>query len=303
MEIITREAKLTKPYELLFEELTRDIYHTWSVYDYFIRQSIRPKEKINVILRIDVDFGLHLCSKLASILKEKEINASFYFLTFPSRYYNIWRSDIPKIVSDMSFEVGLHTDHYYEQLISGRDATEGIKEDVKKLSKLVGKPIYGMVYHGHEAMKALGTLNWEIYKNTPPEELDLLYHDGLTSPYTKPGSNDFWEPNTDHPLLSDHMRGVVGAWRYCVSLPLRILRKVKVGESIHICIHPHNAFEWWENWDYSYGEEMPEKKDTLTDELINIYNVRLTRMIQYLKSYPRMRRILERVKKWRKSLT
>jgi len=227
-------------------------------------------------------------------LKEKDINASFYFLTFSSRYYDIWKSNIPKIVDDMGFEVGLHTDHYYEELISGKDAIEGIKWDVKRLSKLIGKSIQGMVYHGHKAIDALGKTNWEIYKNMPAEEFGLIYHDGLNSPYTKQGSDDFWRPNTDYPVLSDFM-GVVGAWKYCPSYPVKILRKVKVGQSINVCIHPHNAFRWWENWNYSYGEKIP-KKDTSVDELINLYKVRLAQLVRYLMDYSEAYRILKRMK-------
>lgn len=271
----------------MFEELGRNIYQTWTVYDYFIKARTLYLEgkKINVILRIDVDIGLHLCPKLASILKENGINASFYFLTFPQRYYNIWESEIPKKIADMGFEVGLHTDHYYEQLVFGKDAIEGIKEDVEKLRKLVGKPFYGMVYHGHKAINALGTTNWEVYKRIPPEEFDLVYHDGLNSPYTKPESENFWRPSTTHPILSDFYRGVVGGWNYYPRYPIEVLRKMKSGESINICIHPHNAFKWWMNWDYSYNERIPERT-TLLQKFIFLLKIK----------YPRFYRLLRHVR-------
>jgi hypothetical protein len=170
----------TKPYSVLFKELEKDRYQTHSVYEYFIEKK-RFKEKVNVVLRIDVDRGLHLCPKLASLLKEKGMNASFYFLTNPERYYNLWNNDIVKQVSDMGFEVGLHTDHYYEQLVFGNDALKGISEDVKRLSTLIGRPIKGMIYHGHNEINALNKKNWDIYKNLKPEVLGLEYHDGFTS--------------------------------------------------------------------------------------------------------------------------
>lgn len=292
---------LTKPYKLLFKELRKDAYRTWTVYDYFLKENTHPTDKINVILRIDVDFGLHLCPKLGSILKENGISASFYFLTFLNRYYDIWKSNIPRIISNMGFEVGLHTDHYYEQLISGKDALEGIRTDVYKLSKLIGKPIYGMVYHGHKAINALGTTNWEIYKYIPPEELGLVYHDGLNSPYTKPDSANFWRPNTDYPALSDYFMGVVGGWKYCPHYPIKFLRRMKPGESVNICIHPHNAFEWWKNWNYSYNEKMPERY-SLIDHLINFYKIGRGLMMQHLTSYPRIYNLLRRLKKWAKKL-
>lgn len=295
-----REVKLTKPYKLLFEELSKDIYHTWGVYDYFVNESMHPNDKrANVIMRIDVDFGLHLCPTLAIILKEKGINASFYFLTFPSRYYNIWKSDIPKIVSDMGFEVGLHSDHYYEQLMYGKDAIEGIKRDVKKISDLMGKPVYGMVYHGHKEINALGKTNWDVYKSSRPEDLGLIYHDGYLSPYTK-SESDVWRPNTDYPVLTDFME-VRGGWKYCPYYPIKTLRRVKRGESINICIHPHNAFEYWKNWDYSYNEKMPER-DSLIESLINFWKIKYVLMIEYLMNYPRIYYLLREVKKWTKKL-
>lgn len=279
--------RLTKPYRLLFGELRKDIYCTWSVYDYFVRtraekKYVAKKEKKNVILRIDVDFGFHLCVKLASLLKGAHINASFFFLTFPSRYYNLWKSDIPRLVSDMGFEVGLHTDHYYEQLVSGKDAIEGIKKDVERLSKLVGKPIYGMVYHGHKEINALGKTNWDVYKHLKSKDLGLVYHDGYDSPYTK-SESEGWRPNTDHPVLSDWL-SVVGAWKYCPYYPIKILGQVKTGESIHIVIHPHNAFKYWKNWDYSYGEKIP-KKESLIELLINFSRVRCSLAIRYLQAH------------------
>ena len=82
--------KLSKAYQCLFNELRDDRYLTWTVYEYFIERNASPHiDKVNVIVRIDVDDGLQLCDLLSSILRQKGINASFYFLTHPNRYYNI----------------------------------------------------------------------------------------------------------------------------------------------------------------------------------------------------------------------
>lgn len=290
--------KLTKPYELLFSELQKGIYRTWTVYDYFIIGKNIDPDKKHVILRVDVDYGLHLCPALALSLKERKINASFYFLTFPNRYYDIWKSDIPRIISDMGFEVGLHTDHYYEQLISAKDAIEGIREDVEKLSKQIGKPIRGMVWHGHITTNLYGLNNWGIYKDIPPEKLGLTYHDGVDSPYTKPGSDSLWNPNTTH-FLSDFI-GVVGGWNYYPAFPVKVLhKKVKTGDSINIGIHPHNAFNYWENWDYSYGERMPHRSHFLQEPLnyLRVWKM-ISRaiVVQHLKNYPRLYRLVKSLK-------
>jgi len=282
--------KLTKPYQLLFRELEKNIYCTYNVYDYIIKEDMPPEDKKNVIMKVDVDLGLHLSLELAFILKEKNINASFYFLTFPNRYYNIWKSDIPKIISNMGFEVGLHTDHYYEQIISGKDAIEGIKEDVKRLSNLIGKPIHGMVYHGHKEIDALGRTNWEIYKYSKPEDLGLFYHDGYNTPYTN--------NRTDY-SLSDFM-SVAGAWRYSPHYPIKTLRRMKAGESILIEIHPHNAFEYWKNWDYSYDEKMPERESSIIESLINFWKVKYME-VKY--DHPKIYSLLKEVKRWRKDLS
>jgi hypothetical protein len=275
------KIELTQPYKLLFEELSKDFYCKWNVFGFFIKEINHPKNQINVILRIDVDSGFHLCPCLATLLKEKGImNASFYFLTFTNRYYNIWESNIPKIIHEKGFEVGLHSDHYYEELISGKNALSGITHDVKKLSNVIGSPIKGMVYHGHPAIDAFNTTNWEAYKNVPPKELGLKYHDGLNSPYTNPLSTKIWRPNTIKPILSDYI-GVNGAWLYYPNYPLKILKKLTPGESIHIIIHPINAFKWWKNWDYSYGEVTP-KKVTLNQKLLALYKMRTPKVLQYI---------------------
>jgi len=273
---------LIKPYRLLFKELENNRYQTYCVYDYFIEKK-HSQDKVNVILRIDVDRGLHLSLKLASFLKEKGMNASFYFLTNPERYYDIWNNDIVKQISDMGFEVGLHTNHYYEQLVSGKDALKGISEDVKKLSALIGKPIKGMVYHGHNEINALNKKNWDIYKNLKPEVLGLIYHDGYTSSYLKPGHKD-WIPNTDH-RISDYL-GTPGGWSFFPSYPIKNLKKVKLGESVQIAMHPHNAFKWWKGWNDSFGEKKPSKKG-IRESLKSWWIVRRNYQV-----YPLIKRIL-----------
>ncbi len=284
-----------KPYKLLFKELERDKYVVKSVYEYFI-EGKSASDKVNAILRIDVDSGLHLSLWLAYVLHYYGFNGSFYFLTFPERYYNIWKSDVPKVVSDLGFEVGLHTDHYYQQLIFGDDALEGIRRDIKRLSKLISKPIYGMVYHGHKSIDELRTTNWEVYKYVSPEELGLKYHDGVYSPYTKPNSHDFWQPNTDH-FLSDFL-GVPGGWYYCAAYPIKVLRKAKPGESVHIVIHPLNVFsKWWIDWPDKYDEKMPESP-TLSKHLYNFFKVRYALGVKCLAKYPRIYHKLRRLKEW-----
>ncbi|MDA2935698.1 hypothetical protein MYX06_00555 [Patescibacteria group bacterium AH-259-L05] len=224
--------RIAKPYKLLFEELSKEKYQTYSVYEYFIKRNAQPKKnKVNVIVRIDVDEELDLCSKLSTHLKQKNIHGSFYFLTHPERYYNTWNSPIPKLVSSRGFEVGLHTDHYYEELALGENALKNIKKDVRRLSALIGKDIKGMVYHGHPAMDALGKINGDIYKDVPPKELGLLYHDFTI------GMGPQQDKRFNYYHILDHLV-VADGWRYFPSYPVRKLRRIKQGETAIIFMHP-----------------------------------------------------------------
>ena len=231
--------KMYPAYYNFFKELTKSKYETYSVYDYFFRKR-ESKKKVNVIIRVDVDWTMKGCVELAKFFKKKGINASFYFLTIPERHYNIWKTDIVKKVSDMGFEIGLHTDHFYDELTKGIDAKKQIKKDLNKMEKLIRKKIHGMVYHGTKEMNKLKRLNVEAYIDTKPEELGLDYHDGRTSIYSR-YKKMFWEPNTDY-NLSDFC-DIRAAWKNYGEFAIRKLKKVKQGESIHVTVHTINIFE------------------------------------------------------------
>lgn len=259
------EYRITPAYRRVFEELSdKRRYRTYSVYEFYVkRKKKRDRDKVNVVVRIDVDNSLHLCVPLAEELKKYGIHATFYFLTHPDRYYRIWDSDIPKIVKDMGFEVGLHSDHYFEELKFGVDGLKKLKEDIKKLSELIGEPIKGMTYHGHEEIDKMGVLNWDLYKFIDPKELGLSYHDGYTSVYIKPGACG-WEPDCDV-RISDFMGFPRSwGWNYYPDYPLRKLRSAKKGELVHIAFHVKNAFYYWENWTEKYGEKPIPSEDLIT---------------------------------------
>lgn len=235
---------MNNAYKKLFLEMQNKDYCTFNVYDYFFGNS-GVKYKKNIIIRVDVDFRLDLALRLAKKLKKLKINASFYFLTFPERYYeeDIWQSDIPKKISDMGFEVGLHTDHFYEELTHKKDSITGIKKDIRKLSKLINGKVHGMVYHGHKYINNLGFTNNKPYLNIKPKNLGLDYHDGFLSEYS---SKDYsktliWRPNLKS-HLSDFM-GFRGVWNYISYFPIKKLKKLEKGDSMHIVLHPINVFE------------------------------------------------------------
>lgn len=255
--------KITKAYERLFDELTDKKYLVRSVYEHYVEENGVPDpNKITVVLRIDVDRGFHLSWPLALQLKQRGLTASHYFLPHTKRYYDLWSSEIPSRIAALGQEVGLHYDHYYEQLAFGIDGLAAFKSDVGRLASLIGGPVHGAIYHGHTAINQLGVTNWELTKNLESSELGLSYHDGLKSCYIAPGASS-WRPKCDV-RMSDFM-GVSGAWgwNYFPNYPLNRLRKLgKPGKCIHIAFHTRNVFEYWNCWPDSYGEEVIAREPT-----------------------------------------
>lgn len=231
-------------------------YQTWTVYDFYIKnQGKADGDKVNVIVRIDVDSAFHLAPALASALAERDICASHYFLTHPDRYYKIWGSGIPKQVANIpGQEVGLHSDHYYEQLTRSIDAIAAIKKDIERLSHEASTPIKGMVYHGHPAINAKNVRNRDIYLDISPEEFNLSYHDGDMGPYTAPGTRLNWQPKCD--VRFSDFCGYPNSygWSYWPNRPLRVLQRMQPGQVLHLTFHTQNAFKYWINWDTSFGE-------------------------------------------------
>lgn len=247
------DLRLTRPFRLLLDELgNADRYETHRVHDYFVGGT-HDERKVNVIVRVDVDRGLCLVKPLAELLKARGVNASFYYLTNPTRYYDLWDSETPKRTAELGFEVGLHTDHFYEELTGQGPALERIRQDLARLSSLIGRDVRGMVYHGHDEINRLGQCNWQPYKLLPPEQLGLAYHDGLLSPYTEMKHLGGWAPATKY-SVSDYLV-VPGGIRYRPRHLVRALRAAKRGRSVHVVLHPLNVFENWEDaWTADGGE-------------------------------------------------
>ncbi len=248
MEIV----KLLKRYDRIFQELTNERYQVFTVYDYFITRKAIAKDKINVIIRFDVDYNIYFAYLAAQNLKEKNIEASFYFFA-STEQYNIWDNEFVKKISQMGFEVGIHSDHLSRQIQYGIDGISAIKEDVVKFASLIGKPPEGMVFHvGDDNIE-----NWHLYKYLEPESLGLKYHDGFTSNYHNTQFNYFYS-RSDY-LMSDYYFFSNG-WRLRPFMVRSKLRKVEKGASVHIVIHPTFMFKWWKMWKVEYGKKRPPKK-------------------------------------------
>jgi SAM-dependent methyltransferase len=244
--------RIEKRYDRLFQELAKDRYKSFTVFEYFILEKSISKKKVNVVLRIDVDCNLYFAYLTAKYLKEKNITASFYFLPFTEQY-NIWENQIVKEISLMGFEVGLHSDHYSRQIQSGIDGISAIKEDVAKFSTLIGKPPEGMVFHvGEDDVE-----NWHIYKYLKPQTFGLKYHDGFTSNYHHNAFNQFY-PHTDYSISDYYI--VPNGWKLRPFMPKAMLKRTREGETIHITIHPTNMFKWWKDWPMEYGKKKRPKE-------------------------------------------
>lgn len=237
----------------------RERYKTYTVHDFYVTGEGKPDpERVNVILRVDVDDCLHLAAPLAEEMQARGLKASYYFLTHPGRQYNIWGSGVPGKVRELGHEVGLHSDHYYEQIALGKDGLRELKSDILKLSDEAGEEIKGMVYHGHDEIERMGAINWDLYGELRPEELGLAYHDGPASCYTVPGYA-VWVPKCDC-NLSDFM-GITapGGWAYLPSWPIANLKRLQPGDVCHVTIHTGNAFHHRKDHDSRYGEPPPRK--------------------------------------------
>ena len=255
------------PYNLVylrvFEELSdKKRYATWNINEFYVRRGGQgDKNRVNVVVRIDVDSGLHLESELTDVLEEYGIHATHFYLTHPGRYYRIWGSGIPRYVAGKKGqEIGLHSDHYYEELTVGKPSISAIKEDVRRLSKEAGILVKGMAYHGHPGINALGVKNRDIYKSIDPSELGLAYHDGDMGPYADIRARTQWQPKCD--IRFSDFSGYPNSygWSYWPNRPLHILRSMKPGQVLHLTFHTKNAFKYWIRWTDRFGEETPLKE-------------------------------------------
>ena len=262
-KINSKYPPLTKAYEDFLDLISNRNYKVRTVYEHYVlNEGNSDPDSTIIILRVDVDFGFHLSEALASHLNSRGLRASHYFLTFPERYYNLWGSKIPSKLIEMNQEVGIHNDHLYYQLKTGKSGIARLKKDIRKLSSLSGCKVKGSIFHGHNEINKLDHSNWELTKDISPSSLNLKYHDGFKSKYIKKNSLN-WDPECDK-KISDYM-GFPSSWgwNYTPSYPCReILKYSKPNKIIHVSIHTHNAFKYWNYWTKKYCEKMP-KKDSL----------------------------------------
>lgn len=247
--------RLTPAYRRVFDEVARaHRYRSWTVAGLYVDAHGRGEpERVNVVVRVDVDNGLHLVPHLVDELRSRNIAATHYFLMHPERYYRVVGSGVPGAVARVGHEVGLHTDHLYDSLMAGGDPIERLREDVRRLSQESGVRVRGCCFHGHPAVDALGRSNWELLRDEEPASVGLEYHDGRRSVYLAPGAK-YWRPHCDVQITDFLGIPASYGWNYVPWLPLQRLRAARPGDVVHLVLHPKNAFRYWVDWDPSHGE-------------------------------------------------
>lgn len=193
-------------------------------------QRDRRNDKVNIALRHDVDLSLNLALPLAEFEAEQGLRASYYFLT-DTAPYDVWNSDVPRRLVEIGHEVGLHSDHMYEQCALGRDGLARLREDVKRLSDAAGAPVEGVIWHGGRHILPYETNNYELYRELDAAELGVEYHDAILY---HPGTTK-WCAKA---LLTDGENNL----RFVPNKVKSVLASLNPGEDLLFVGHPENMF-------------------------------------------------------------
>ena len=223
-----------RQFKYLTSELAMERYRTHTVNELVQKPNLfLDPSKIHVVIRCDVDSDPDMCLLLSEEFADKKLKASFYFLTNPERHYDIWKSQVLAKIAQKGFEIGLHSDHLYEEIMGQGPSLERIKKDINKLKEISGTEIYGITAHGHPDIDSTDRRNWDVYNCLLPEEIGLNYHDGLLDDIIKERSIA---------IVRDHLR-VANGWRYWPKYPQVVLRRLQPGSIVMFIVHPDSFFE------------------------------------------------------------
>lgn len=247
----------------------------------------RDPSKVNICIRHDVDRALNHVIPLAEYEAAMGVRTSYYFLT-DTAPYDLWASEAPRVVASLGHEVGLHSDHMYEQVALGRDGLSRLREDVERLSEHAGVPVRGVCWHGSSYLRPYGINNYDLYQDLEASELGLEYHDSV-----------FYEPGTRSwrtPILSDSENNL----RFARGKPTWAIDQRGLGEELLYVAHPRGMFPLSMcqplNWpDYPHFPPNNVQRTLLMD---------LRSMIAYNKDYLGPRRIerARRIIRWLEKL-
>lgn len=217
---------LLPPFRRLYETLAGDArYRVRPVVEHFAREQ-RDAGAVNVCIRHDVDIALDFVMPLAEYEAALGIRATYYFLT-DTAPYRIWESDVPRRVAALGHEVGIHSDHLYEQLALQRDGLARLREDVARMREHADAPVPGVAWHGGKHIAAYEANNYDLYREHDPADLGLEYHDAV---FYRPGTRTW---RSDH-LLSDGENSL----RFVPGKPRRVLESAAPGQDLLVVTHP-----------------------------------------------------------------
>ena len=297
------KRSLTSTYYNLFNHLSDgNLYEVRTVKQHYCDNlGACVPEKVTVVLRVDVDRGMHLVGPLSDCLGEFGLVGSFFFITHKQKHYEYKNKEIYQNLLRRGHEVGVHTDHIFEAYQNKSSAILKFKNDVSILQKLTENKIYGSVFHGHGEIEKLGMSNWDLTKRIEPSHIGLLYHDGFTSCYHD-SRHSSWKPRCDIQITDflglPHARGFNAYPNYVLDR----LKRAKPGQIVHLCIHNHYAFEYWLDWPDTFQEERMHKGSEPSfwlKRLQIVYNLELHKLwfkplkslLQFLGIYRHVKRI------------
>ncbi len=226
MSRVKPPAGLRRAFVNMYERLARDArIRVRPVVEHYARGE-RDAGLVNVCIRHDVDIRLDRAVEIARYEADLGLRSSWYFLT-DTAPYRVWESDIPREIAAMGHEVGVHSDHLYEQLALGRDGLARLREDVRRMAEHARATIHGVCWHGGKHIAAFGANNYDLYKDIPPAELGLEYHDAV---FYHEGTRK-WRCDR---IISDGENNL----RFVPGKPGRVLDEADAGADILVVTHP-----------------------------------------------------------------
>ncbi|MFW9956849.1 MAG: hypothetical protein ACFFCT_02150 [Candidatus Odinarchaeota archaeon] len=174
------------------------------------------KNKVNVLLRHDVDISLSRARKMYEIEKEQGIKSTYFFRMHAEKYsYNEAKSLIAQLVND-GYGIGLHYDELSFTRGNKEKAIALFKEDLSELRKIGTTHI--VCAHGHSKYK-----NRAMWEELDRESLQV------------------WSA---YDIKHDLYISEAGGKRIVDSEGKHILQKIEettMGQVIQVLIHP----DWW----------------------------------------------------------
>jgi len=155
--------------ELGYQPLTCEAY-----YQHRKAQRI-PQSQRFIVFRVDVCRSPQKSLKMASILAQENIAASFFY-RLHSQSYKLPSSENTRIVREvfaLGFEIGLHCEPMVVSDMAHRAPEDVIQEDIKILEDMIEARVHGASSHGDARYPQINNL--DFWDNHEPSEFGLSY--------------------------------------------------------------------------------------------------------------------------------